>query len=87
MKKEVPGIGLYPTRLIIGRSSAPVDVWSVVILSELLLGRTPKHPRKEIEYVTKVMTDRWGEWSGVSFFYILNDLPQLAKVYDLSRIT
>ncbi|MGZ8875874.1 MAG: DNA-3-methyladenine glycosylase family protein [Halobacteriota archaeon] len=89
MKKviEVPGIGSYSARLILGRSSAPVDVWSVVILSELLLARTPKHPRKEIEDVKKAMTDRWGEWSWVAFVYILNDLPQLARVYNLSRIT
>ncbi|MGZ8932971.1 MAG: hypothetical protein ACXW06_06820 [Halobacteriota archaeon] len=64
-----------------------MDVWSVVILSELLLARTPKHPRKEIEDVKKAMTDRWGEWSWVAFVYILNDLPQLARVYNLSRIT
>jgi 3-methyladenine DNA glycosylase/8-oxoguanine DNA glycosylase len=88
MKKviEIPGIGSYSARLILGRSSAPVDVWSVVILSELLLARTPKHPRKEIEDVKKAMTDRWGEWSWVAFVYILNDLPQLARVYNLSRI-
>jgi DNA-3-methyladenine glycosylase II len=84
---EIPGIGSYSARLILGRSSAPVDVWSVVILSELLLGRTPKHPRKEIEDVTNAMIDRWGEWSWIAFVYILNDLPQLARVYNLSRIT
>ena len=84
---EIPGIGSYSARLILGRNSAPVDVWSVVILSELLLGRTPKHPRKEIEEVTKAMIDRWGEWSWVAFVYILNDLSQLARVYNLSRIT
>jgi len=89
MKKviEIPGIGPYSARLILGRSSAPVDVWSVVILSELLLGRTPKHPRKEIEDVTKAMIDRWGDWSWIAFVYILNDLPQLARVFNLSRIT
>ena len=84
---EIPGIGSYSARLILGRGSAPVDVWSVVILSELLLGRTPKHPRKEIEDVTNAMIDRWGEWSWIAFVYIFNDLHQLARVYNLSRIT
>jgi 3-methyladenine DNA glycosylase/8-oxoguanine DNA glycosylase len=83
---EIPGIGSYSARLILGRSSAPVDVWSVVILSELLLGRTPKHPRKEIGDVTKAMTDRWDEWSWTAFVYILNDLPKLARMYNLSRV-
>jgi len=84
---EIPGIGPYSARLILGRSSAPIDVWSVVILSELLLGRTPKHPRQEISDVTNAMNGRWGEWSWIAFVYILNDLPMLAKKYSLTRIT
>jgi DNA-3-methyladenine glycosylase II len=84
---EIPGIGTYSARLILGRSSAPIDIWSVVILSELLLGRTPKHPRQEIGEVTKAMNDRWGKWSWIAFVYILNALPTLARTYKLSRVT
>ena len=84
---EIPGIGKYSAGLILGRSSAPVDVWSVVILSELLLGRTPENPRQEISTVIKAMSERWGEWSWMAFVYILNDLRKLARIYRLSRIT
>lgn len=84
---EIPGIGRYSAGLILGRSSAPIDVWSVVIMSELLIGRTPENPRQEINEVTKAMSDRWGEWSWMSFVYVLNDLPRLARIYGLSRVT
>jgi 3-methyladenine DNA glycosylase/8-oxoguanine DNA glycosylase len=83
----IPGIGKYSAGLILGRSSAPVDVWSVVIMSELLLGRTPENPRQEIRTVTEAMSERWGEWSWMAFVYILNDLPKLARIYRLSRVT
>ena len=82
---KIPGIGEYSANLILGRSSAPVDVWSVTIISELLFGKTPEHPRQEIGNVTEVMNERWGEWSWVAFVYVLNDLPKLARRYRLSR--
>ena len=84
---EIPGIGRYSAGLIIGRSSVPVDVWSVVIMSELLLGRAPKNPRQEINEVTRVVNERWGKWSWMGFVYVLNDLRKLAMIYKLSRVT
>ena len=84
---EIPGIGRYSAGLIIGRSSVPVDVWSVVIMSELLLGRAPVTPRQEINEVTRAVRERWGRWSWMAFVYILNDLPKLASMYKLSRLT
>ncbi|MGZ4944139.1 MAG: DNA-3-methyladenine glycosylase family protein [Halobacteriota archaeon] len=82
----VPGIGTYSARLIVGRTSVPIDVWSVVILSELLLGRAPENPRKEIDAVTNEVNERWGEWSWMAFVYVLNDLRKLATIYKLSRL-
>jgi 3-methyladenine DNA glycosylase/8-oxoguanine DNA glycosylase len=84
---QIPGIGRYSAGLILGRSSAPIDVWSVVIMSELLLGRTPENPRREISEVIQAMSERWGEWSWMAFVYILNDLSKLATIYRLSRVT
>ena len=84
---EIPGIGRYSAGLIIGRTSVPVDVWSVVIMSELLLGRTPKNPRQEINEVTRAVDERWGKWSWMGFVYVLNDLRKLAMIYKLSRVT
>ncbi len=83
----IPGVGRYSAGLIIGRSSVPVDVWSVVIMSELLLGRAPENPRREISEVTRAVSERWGAWSWMAFVYILNDLPKLARMYKLSRLT
>ena len=84
---EIPGIGTYSAGLIIGQRSVPLDVWSVVIMSELLLGREPKRPRQEINAVAKAVDDRWGKWAWMAFVYVVNDLPKLATIYNLSRLT
>jgi DNA-3-methyladenine glycosylase II len=82
---KIPGIGPYSAGIILG--TLPVDVWSVVILSELFLGRTPKNPREEIDSVVSHLTQRWGKWRWYAFVYVLNDLPFLAETYHLSRVT
>jgi 3-methyladenine DNA glycosylase/8-oxoguanine DNA glycosylase len=84
---EIPGSGTYSAGIIIGQSSAPLDVWSVVIVSELLLGRAPRHPRQEINAVTQAVNVRWGRWAWMAFVYVVNDLPRLATTYNLSRLT
>jgi len=84
---EIPGIGTYSAGLIIGQGSVPLDVWSVVIMSELLLGREPKRPRQEINAVTQAVNDRWGKWAWMAFVYVVNDLPKIATIYNLSRLT
>jgi 3-methyladenine DNA glycosylase/8-oxoguanine DNA glycosylase len=84
---QIPGIGKYSAGLIIGQGSVPLDVWSVVIMSELLLGREPKRPREEINAVTQAVNDRWGKWGWMAFVYVVNDLPKLATIYNLSRLT
>jgi 3-methyladenine DNA glycosylase/8-oxoguanine DNA glycosylase len=81
----IPGIGAYSADLIVG--SVPLDVWSVVIMSELLLGREPKRPRQEIKAVTQAVRGRWGKWARMAFVYVVNDLPKLATIYNLSRLT
>jgi 3-methyladenine DNA glycosylase/8-oxoguanine DNA glycosylase len=84
---KIPGIGAYSAGLIVGQGSAPLDAWSVVIMSELLLGRKPKHPRQEINAVTQAVRGRWGKWAWMAFVYVVNDLPKLATIYNLSRLT
>ncbi len=84
---EIPGIGRYSAGIILGQTSLPIDVWSVVIMSELFLGHTPEHPRTEIDQVASELTARWGEWRWFAFVYVLNDLENLAKEYGLSRIS
>ena len=83
---EVPGIGRYSAGIILGRS-APIDAWSVIVMSELLLRKTPENPRAEIDTVNKAVAERWGKWSWMAFAYILNDLENLARDYNLTRLT
>ena len=84
--QDIPGIGIYSAGIVLGRS-APIDSWSVILMSELLLGKTPGYPRQEIEEVTRVVEERWGKWSWYGFAYILNDLENLAIEYPLTRLT
>ncbi len=83
---EIPGIGKYSAGILLGQTSMPIDAWSVVIMSELILGRTPQDPRREIEGVRKLLEARWGKWGWLAFVYILNDLEHLAKRFHLSRL-
>ena len=84
---SIPGVGAYSAGIILWEASLPVDTWSVTILSELYLGKTPENPREAIGRVAADLTERFGKWSWLAFGYILNDLPELAKVYRLSRTT
>jgi DNA-3-methyladenine glycosylase II len=84
--EAIPGIGEYSASLILARSQVPLDVWSVVIMSELLLGENPAQPREAIPSVTQALVQRWGEWAWMAFAYVVNDLERLAPRYGLSRI-
>ena len=83
----IPGVGPYSAGIILWQASLPVDTWSVTILSELYFGETPANPRTAIDHVVTGLNERFGGWSWLAFAYILNDLPELAKIYPLSRIT
>lgn len=84
--RAIPGIGEYSAGIVLGRY-APIDAWSVIVMSELLLGRTPSKPREEIGRVSKLIEKRWGKWSWLAFAYILNDLDNLQKDYNLTRLS
>jgi 3-methyladenine DNA glycosylase/8-oxoguanine DNA glycosylase len=82
---EIPGVGPYSAGIILG--TFPIDVWSVVIFSELFLGKTPQHPRKAIDEVVSRLTERWGKWRWFAFVYVVHDLKYLKETYHLSRVT
>jgi hypothetical protein len=86
MVMTIPGIGEYSAGIILGRRDVPVDSWSVVILSELILGSSPKNGRGDIPALNELIKKRWGRWGWLAFAYIVNDLPYLASKYRLSRI-
>jgi 3-methyladenine DNA glycosylase/8-oxoguanine DNA glycosylase len=82
---EIPGVGPYSAGIILG--TFPIDVWSVVIFSELFLGRTPEDPRGEIPEVVSRLTKRWGKWRWFAFVYAAQGPSYLAETYHLSRVT
>jgi DNA-3-methyladenine glycosylase II len=82
---EIPGVGPYSAGIILG--TFPIDVWSVVIFSELFLGKTPEDPRAEIPGVVSRLTERWGRWRWFAFVYVAQDLPYLSETYHLSRVS
>ena len=84
--RAIPGIGAYASGIVLRRGTAPIDAWSVILMSELLLGETPAKPRKEIERINGLVRERWGKWSWMAFAYILNDLNNLSSAYPISRL-
>ena len=86
MVMTIPGVGEYSAGIILERRDVPVDSWSLVILSELILGRSPENGRSDIPALHELIKRRWGKWGWLAFAYIVNDLPYLASKYGLSRI-
>ncbi len=84
--RAIPGIGAYASGIVLRRAAAPIDAWSVILMSELLLGETPAQPRAEIERISKLVKERWGNWSWMAFAYILNDLHNLSNSHPISRL-
>jgi DNA-3-methyladenine glycosylase II len=84
--EQIPGIGEYSAGMIAERTAMPLDSWSVVIMSELVLKRTPSEPRREIGEVTTNLKQHWGRWGWLAFVYILNDLDKLARTFRLPSL-
>ncbi len=73
------GIGDYSAELVMPRMGFPLDVWSAKIFSILFFGKEPQKPREAIFDLKKVAKERWGDWRGYAFVYVLNDLVKLSK--------
>ena len=73
------GIGDYSAELVMPRMGFPLDVWSAKIFHVLFFGSVPEKPREAIPALKKVAEERWGDWRGYAFVYVLNDLPNLSK--------
>ena len=73
------GIGDYSAELVMPRMGFPLDVWSAKIFSVLFFGKAPEKPREAIAALKRVAEERWGEWRGYAFVYVLNDLPKLSE--------
>jgi DNA-3-methyladenine glycosylase II len=73
------GIGDYSAELVMPRMGFPLDVWSAKIFSVLFFGKVPEKPQEAIPSLKGAAEERWGEWRGYAFVYVLNDLPKLSE--------
>jgi len=80
---ELKGIGEYSADIVSPHPGFAVDVWSAKIFSLLLFGEKPDSPRDIIPRLKKTAEERWGGWRGYVFTYVLNDLNNLSKTFNL----
>jgi DNA-3-methyladenine glycosylase II len=85
---ELKGIGEYSADIVSPHPGFALDVWSAKIFSLLILGEEAESPRSVIPKLKKLAEDRWGQWRGYVFMYVLHDLTNLANrsKLDLTRL-
>lgn len=76
---ELPGIGDYSADIINPHGGFPIDVWSVEVFGKLFFGKEPENNRRAVEEVKREGVLRWGRWSWMAFFYVVQDLENLSK--------
>lgn len=81
---QLKGIGDYSADIVTPHPGFALDVWSAKIFSLLLLRREPKNPRDIIPKIKEIAQDKWGKWRGYVFTYVLNDLYNLSKRFNLN---
>jgi len=80
---ELRGIGEYSADIISPHPGFALDVWSAKIFHKLLFREEPKDPRTAIPRLRRIAEERWGKWRGYAFIYVLNDLDNLSKKFNL----
>jgi 3-methyladenine DNA glycosylase/8-oxoguanine DNA glycosylase len=80
---DLKGIGDYSADIVSPHFGFALDVWSAKIFSMLMLGKEPENPREVIPKLKKVAERRWGKWRGYVFIYVLHDLKNLSRRYNL----
>jgi hypothetical protein len=78
MLLELPGIGDYSADIINPHGGFPIDVWSADVFGLLLFGKEPTDKNKEIPLIKKEGMRRWGKWSWMAFYYVVQDLENLS---------
>ena len=76
---SLPGIGDYSSDIINPHGGFPIDVWSAEVFGKLFFGREPKNNRDAVERVKNEGIKRWGPWSWMAFFYVVQDLENLSN--------
>jgi 3-methyladenine DNA glycosylase/8-oxoguanine DNA glycosylase len=75
---ELPGIGDYSADIINRPGGFPIDVWSAEVFGKLFYGKEPENSRQAVEMVKREGIRRWGQWSWMAFFYVVQDLENLS---------
>jgi DNA-3-methyladenine glycosylase II len=83
---DLKGIGDYSADIVSPHFGFALDVWSAKIFSLLMLGKETENPREVIPKLKKTAEKRWGKWRGYIFIYVLHDLKNLSRKYNL-RLT
>ncbi len=78
MLLELPGIGDYSADIINPHGGFPIDVWSAEVFGLLLFGKEPVDKDKEIQSIKREGIRRWGKWSWMAFYYVVQDLQNLS---------
>ena len=83
---ELKGIGEYSADIVSPHAGFALDVWSAKIFNMLLFGDKAESPRNIIPKLKKTAEDRWGEWRGYVFIYVLHDLNNLSRRFNLNLV-
>jgi 3-methyladenine DNA glycosylase/8-oxoguanine DNA glycosylase len=81
---ELKGIGEYSAEIVSPHPGFALDVWSARIFSMLILGGEAESPRTLIPKLKKTAENRWGRWRGSVFVYVLHDLDNLSRRFNLN---
>jgi DNA-3-methyladenine glycosylase II len=81
---ELKGIGEYSADIVSPHPGFALDVWSAKIFNLLILREKAEMPRNAIPKLKKVAEDRWGQWRGYVFIYVLHDLSNLSIRFNLN---
>ncbi len=81
---ELPGIGDYSADIINPHGGFPIDAWSVEVFGKLFFGKKPANNRQAIQEVKSEGIRRWGKWSWMAFFYVVQDLEKLSQRLNMT---
>lgn len=76
---DLPGIGDYSADMINRPGGFPIDVWSAAVFGKLFYGKEPENSTEAVETVKREGIRRWGTWSWMAFFYVVQDLENLSR--------
>jgi 3-methyladenine DNA glycosylase/8-oxoguanine DNA glycosylase len=84
--KKLKGIGEYSSEIILPHGEAfPIDIWSAQIFHKLFFPNQPLPPKQEaIHTVRKHAAERWDRWRRQAFVYVLSDLGNLSKKFQIN---